>query len=100
METIKYVAEPMTQFKLLYVRASKKCLRKKQMSIMRYFIQIFFALMALALYFDVFLLYNVVGNRYTGRISKSSWINVFLCQLCNNGSNAAYHFIMYFNLQQ
>lgn len=53
IESIKYVASFGEQFKLLYGRAIKKCFRQKKFLVMRYAIQIFFAILCLILYFDV-----------------------------------------------
>lgn len=53
--TLKYVADFGKQFKLLYCRAWKKCIRQFRFLVMRYAIQIFFVLICLALYFDVVL---------------------------------------------
>jgi len=53
--SVKYVASFSKQFKLLYGRSIKKCIRQKKFLVIRYAIQIFFALLCLALYFNVLL---------------------------------------------
>ena len=54
LEKLKYTAGPFLQFSLLYKRALTKCIRQKELCIIRYAVQLFFAILSLILYYDVY----------------------------------------------